>query len=74
MADVSALQDEAGMAAVMEHRPFDRRPGWLHRHTAVLQGSPDPRAQQHFENRGQGDREGDKDTVRKRYYHHKRGI
>ena len=61
MADVSALQDEAGVAAVMEHRPFRWQPDRLRHHTAVLQGSPDPRAQQHFENRGQG---GDRDTVR----------
>lgn len=57
MADVSALQDEAGVAAVMEHRPFHWRPGGLHRHPAVLQGSPHPRAQQHWEPDGEGDRD-----------------
>lgn len=49
MTDVSALQDEASMAAVMEHCPFHWWPRWLRHHPSVLQGSPDPRAQQHWE-------------------------
>lgn len=49
MADVHALQDEAGVAAVVEHRSLHRRPRRLGRHAAVLQGRPHPRAQQHWE-------------------------
>lgn len=56
MADVPALQDEAGVAAVVEHRPLHRRPRRLHHHATVLQGRPHPRAQQHWE---PGGRRGD---------------
>lgn len=48
MADVSALQDEAGVAAVMEHGSFHGGPGRLRRHPAILQRRPHPRAQQHW--------------------------
>lgn len=51
VADVSALQHEAGVAAVVEHRPLHRRPRRLGRHAAVLQGRPHPRTQQHCEDR-----------------------
>lgn len=52
MADVSALQDEAGMAAVVENGSFHRWPGRPRRHPAVLQRRPHPRAQQHCEAQG----------------------
>lgn len=51
VADVSALQHEAGVAAVVEHRPLHRRPRRLGCHAAVLQGRPHPRTQQHCEDR-----------------------
>lgn len=63
--DVSALQDEAVVAAVMEHRALHRLPRRLHRHPAILQGRPHPRAQQHWE-RGQG---GERDTQLERGNH-----
>lgn len=47
VADISALQHEASMAAVVEHRALHRRPWRLGRHAAVLQGRPHPWTQQH---------------------------
>lgn len=52
MADVSALQDKAGVAAVMEHRALH---GWsrrLRHHPAVFQRRPHSRAQQHWKQEG----------------------
>lgn len=49
VADVSALQHEACVAAVVEHRALHRRPWRLGRHAPVLQGRPHPRTQQHCE-------------------------
>ncbi|TNN31190.1 hypothetical protein EYF80_058658 [Liparis tanakae] len=40
--------DEAGVAAVVQYRALHRGAGGLHRHPAVLQGRPHPRAQQHW--------------------------
>lgn len=57
VADVSALQDEASMAAVMEHCPFHRWSRRLHRHPAILQGRPHSWAQQHWKPDGEQERE-----------------
>ena len=61
MADVFALQDEAGMAAVVENGALHRWAWGLHRHPAVLQGCPHPWAQQHWE----FGREGEEDIIKK---------
>lgn len=45
---VPALQDEAGVAAVMQRGALHRWPGRLGHHPAVLQGRPHPRAQLHW--------------------------
>lgn len=49
VADISSLQHEASVAAVVEHRALHRRPRRLGRHAPVLQGRPHPWTQQHCE-------------------------
>lgn len=50
VADVSALQHEASVAAVVEHRALHWRPRRLGGHPAVLQGRPHSWTQQHCKN------------------------
>lgn len=61
MADVSALQDEASMAAVMKHCPFHWWSGRLHCHPTVLQGRPHSWAQQHWNPEGEQERKRETD-------------
>lgn len=44
---VAALQEEAGVAAVVQRGALHRGPGGLGRHPPVLQGRPHPWTQQH---------------------------